>query len=185
MNPQALARATKTLIGHGIVAYPTEYCYGLGCDPMDRNAVQRILQMKKRSWTEGLIVIVADFRQLAGLIDISRSDILRQPLLSWPGPHTWLMPALPRTPKWLCGDNDTIAVRIPGHPIARALCRKIHSPIVSTSANRSGRPPLRTFHQISAEFGDEVDFILKGFTGNATQPSSIRDVMSGKWIRGH
>jgi L-threonylcarbamoyladenylate synthase len=184
LNHPALAAATATLSEFGIVAYPTEYCYGLGCDPMNRGAVQRILQLKKRAWSNGLIVIAADLHQLSGLIDLSRKDLLQQPCSSWPGPHTWLLPALPRTPRWIRGEHNSVAVRVTAHPIARTLCRHFGSPIVSTSANRSGRPPLRTSHQVRAEFEDMIDFILEGPVGRASRPSSIRDTSSGNWVRG-
>ena len=184
MNHPALVTATTTLSESGIVAYPTEYCYGLGCDPMNRGAVQRILQLKKRAWSLGLIVIAADLRQLAGLIDLSRKDLLQQPRETWPGPHTWLLPALPGTPRWIRGEHSAVAVRVTAHPIARTLCRRFGSAIVSTSANRSGRPPLRTSHQVRTEFGGVIDFILDGPVGKITGPSSIRDAKSGKWVRG-
>ena len=183
MNYQAFGIATNTLIKSGIIAYPTEYCYGLGCDPMNRNAVQRVLEIKKRRWSQGLIIIASDLRQLVGLIDLSKKDILKEPCLSWPGPYTWLLPTLPRTPKWICGEHNTVAVRITDHPIARTLCRRFGRPIVSTSANRKGRPPIRTTHQLSAEFGNQIDFILKGSVGNTSEPSSMRDATSGEWIR--
>jgi L-threonylcarbamoyladenylate synthase len=183
LNYPALNIATSTLSESGIIAYPTEYCYGLGCDPSNRGAVRRILQLKKRAWSLGLIVVAADLRQLVGLVDLSRKDLLQRPRESWPGPHTWLLPALPRTPIWICGKHNAVAVRVTAHPIARALCRRFGSAIVSTSANRSGRPPLRMGHQVRAEFEGEIDFILEGPVGRATSPSSIRDATSGNWIR--
>ena len=151
---------------------------------MNRDGVRRILQLKKRAWSQGLIVIAADVCQLAGLIDLSRKDLLQQPCESWPGPHTWLLPALPGTPRWIRGEHSAVAVRVTAHPIARALCRRFGSAIVSTSANRSGRPPLRTSHQVRTEFEGAIDFILEGFVGRTTAPSSIRDAKSGKWILG-
>jgi L-threonylcarbamoyladenylate synthase len=151
---------------------------------MNRGAVRRILQLKKRAWSLGLIVIAADLHQLAGLIDLSRKDLLQQPRRSWPGPHTWLLPTLPGTPKWIRGEHNAVAVRITAHPIARTLCRRFGSAIVSTSANRSNRPSLRTSHQVRAEFEGAIDFILEGPVGRTTGPSSIRDARSGKWIRG-
>ena len=151
---------------------------------MNRGAVQRILQLKKRAWSLGLIVIAADIRQLARLIDLSRKDQLQQPRQTWPGPHTWLLPALPGTPSWIRGEHSAVAVRVTAHPIARALCRRFGSAIVSTSANRSGRPPLRTSYQVRSEFGGAIDFILEGPVGKTTGPSSIRDAISGQWVRG-
>ena len=140
--------------------------------------------MKKRNWSKGLIIIASDLRQLSGLIDVKNGDILDKALSSWPGPHTWVFPALPRTPKWICGAHNTIAVRITDHPIALQLCRNFRSAIVSTSANRSSKPPLRTHRQAAAEFGNEVDFVLKGSVGRKSAPSTIRDVISGQVIRG-
>ena len=151
---------------------------------MNLVGVRRILQLKKRAWSRGLIVIAADLHQLAGLIDLSRKDLLQKPCGSWPGPHTWLLPALPRTPRWIRGEHNAVAVRVTAHPIARTLCRRFGSAIISTSANRSGRPPLRTSHQVRTEFGGTVDFILEGSVGRTSGPSSIRDAISGQWVRG-
>ncbi len=183
MNHTEISAAVKTLSEFGIVAYPTEYCYGLGCDLRDQNAVRRILRLKRRSWVYGLIVIAADLRQLTGLIDLSNEPLLNAPRASWPGPHTWLLPALPRTPRWIRGQHCTVAVRITAHPLARALCRRFGSAIVSTSANRHGRYPLRTADRVHSEFGNRVDFILDGQVGKSTAPSSIHDAQSGQILR--
>ena len=172
-----------TLSERGIVAYPTEYCYGLGCDPKDQNAVRRILRLKNRSWTRGLIIIAAELRQLTGLVDLSNESLLEAPRFSWPGPHTWLLPPLPGTPKWIRGNHHGVAVRVTAHPIARTLCRRFGSAIVSTSANRRGCSPLRTADRVHREFGTRVDFILDGQVGTASAPSSIRDAQSGKILR--
>ena len=183
MNHTALTAAVTTLSDRGIVAYPTEYCYGLGCDPTDENAVRRILRLKRRSWTRGLIIIAADLRQLTGLVDLSNKSLLDAPRSSWPGPHTWLLPALPRTPRWIRGQHHAVAVRVTAHPVARTLCRRFGSAIVSTSANRHGHSPLRTADRVHSEFGDKVDFILVGKVGAASAPSSIRDAQSGQILR--
>ena len=184
MNTGTLGLATQILKGCGVIAYPTEYCYGLGCDPLNRFAVERILKMKKRNWSKGLIVIASDLRQLSGLIDLKKGNFLDEAISSWPGPCTWVFPALPRAPKWICGTHNTLAVRITDHPIALQLCRNFRSAIVSTSANRSGKPPLRTHHQTAVEFEHEVDFILNGPVGRRGAPTTIRDVISGQLIRG-
>ena len=108
---------------------------------MNRGAVQRILQLKKRAWSLGLIVIAADLRQLAGLIDLSRKDLLKQPRVDL---GRALTPGYCRhcrgTPRWIRGEHSAVAVRVTAHPIARTLCRRFGSAIISTSANRSGRP---------------------------------------------
>lgn len=151
---------------------------------MNHVAVRRILQLKKRAWSLGLIIIATDLHQLAVFIDISEKELLQKPRESWPGPHTWLLPALPRTPRWIRGKHDAVAVRVTAHPIASTLCRRFGGAIVSTSANRSGRPPLRTSYQVHTEFENSIDFILEGSVGKTTGPSSIRDAKSGKWVRG-
>ena len=165
------------------MAYPTEYCYGLGCNPTDQKAVRRILRLKRRSWAAGLIIIAADLRQLTRLVDLSDELLLDAPRSSWPGPHTWLLPALPGTPKWIRGQHHTVAVRVTAHPVAKILCQRFGSAIVSTSANRHGRAPLRTAGRVHNEFGDGVDFILEGQIGTASAPSSIHDAQSGQIIR--
>ncbi|MBV24477.1 MAG: tRNA threonylcarbamoyladenosine biosynthesis protein RimN [Rhodospirillaceae bacterium] len=177
------AVAARAITNGGGVAYPTEYCFGLGCDPHNETAVRRILQLKKRSWTRGLIVIADRVARLRGLVSLSDPVLLAAPLASWPGPHTWLLPACNWTPRWLCGQHRSLAVRVTAHPPARALCRNSASALVSTSANRGGRPPLRTTAAVVAEFGDHLDCILDCRVGSAPAPSAIVDATTGAQIR--
>ena len=107
-----IEKAVEVCTAGGIIAYPTEYCFGLGCDPLNETAVRRILTLKHRSWAKGLIVITDDVRRLRRLIDFSVGSSLITPLANWPGPHTWLLPALTATPRWLRGQHDTLAVRL-------------------------------------------------------------------------
>ena len=179
-----IEKAVEVCTTGGIIAYPTEYCFGLGCDPLNETAVRRILTLKNRSWTKGLIVIADDVGRLGRLIDCSDRSSLVEPRASWPGPHTWLLPALAATPRWLRGQYDTLAVRITDHPVAMVLCRQSRSPIVSTSANRKTRPPLRTAKQVRFEFGDDIDWIIDSAVGQANSPSEIRDARTGQLVRG-
>ena len=179
-----IEKAVEVCTTGGIIAYPTEYCFGLGCDPLNETAVRRILTLKHRSWAKGLIVITDDVRRLRRLIDFSVGSSLITPLANWPGPHTWLLPALTATPRWLRGQHDTLAVRLIDHPLALALCRQSRSAIVSTSANRKNQPPLRTARQVRFEFGDRIDWIIDGPVGRATSPSEIRDARTGQLVRG-
>src|SRR5512135_637523 len=107
MNARGLQQAARILRQGGIVAYATEYCFGLGCDPRNRDAVLRLLRLKRRSVIKGLIVLAADISQLAPYV----ADIPPQVLASWPGPHTWLLSARPGVPGWVTGRHDKIAVR--------------------------------------------------------------------------
>lgn len=163
----------------GIVAYATEYCFGLGCDPLNRNAVLRLLRLKRRPLAKGLIVLAADEAQLIPFI----MDIPAAVRASWPGPHTWLLPARPGVPGWVIGRHDKIAVRVTAHPQAAALCRAAGMAIVSTSANRAGEVPARTDREVARRFGKRVDYILPGNVGDAPAPTPIRDALTGRLVR--
>jgi L-threonylcarbamoyladenylate synthase len=167
----------------GVVAYPTEAVFGLGCDPLDSEAVARILAIKGRSWRQGLILIGADLDQLRPwMAEVSPETVARLQA-SWPGPTTWLVPAAHWVPEWLTGGRPTIAVRVPGHPLARALCRLAGRALVSTSANRSSRPAARKALQVRRWLGNELDAVLGGETLGYTRPSTIRDAASGRVVR--
>ena len=179
-----LAAAAHCLTQGGVIAYPTEYCFGLGCDPANETAVRRILAMKERPWEQGLIVIADQTDRLRKLIDQKQPELLAKAAASWPGPYTWLLPASAGAAPWLKGNHTSIAVRVTAFPLVRQLCRDSGMALVSTSANRSSRPPLRTSKAVLAEFGAELDLILDKRVGTATQPSTIRDAATGRCLRG-
>ena len=143
-----LREAARCFHRGGLIAYPTEAVYGLGCDPLDSAAVERLLRLKDRPVAKGLILIAADFAQLLPFVRQLPPDLMQPVFDSWPGPNTWLLPARKDTPAWLTGCHDSLAVRVTAHPIAGALCRACRSPLVSTSANLSRRPPARTGLQV-------------------------------------
>ena len=167
----------------GIIAYPTEAVFGLGCDPGNATAVKRILHIKQRSPAKGFILIAATLTHLEPFIEpldmLSRTRVAA----TWPGPVTWLLPAR-NAPAWLRGCHDTLAVRVTAHPLAATLCHAWGGPLVSTSANLSGRPPARSALQVHRRLGNLVDYIVPGATGGATQPTEIRDLQSGRVVRG-
>lgn len=177
-----LQRAAHVLGEGGIVAYPTEAVFGLGCDPLNPAAVHRLLALKQRPASKGLILIAADQAQLRPFIrDLPRAAQQRVDS-SWPGPATWVCPARPATPAWLTGQYDSLAVRVTAHPLAAALCRAFGGPIVSTSANTSGHPPARSALQVRLRC-PPLDLILHGPTGGLGRPTGIRDALSGAQIR--
>ncbi len=179
-----LRRAAHILRAGGVVAYPTEAVYGLGCDPLNEQAVMRILAIKGRALDKGLIVIAAGFEQLAPLLLPQPAESLAPVLQSWPGPVTWLLPAAAAVPVWLTGGSDRIAVRVTAHPLAARLCRAFGAALVSTSANRSGRPPARTVLQARRMLlGSGVDCFLSGRTGGDALPTEIRDARDGRVLR--
>jgi L-threonylcarbamoyladenylate synthase len=178
-----LREAVRRLRAGGVIAYPTEAVFGLGCDPLDGEAVLRLLAFKRRPWEKGLILIASDFAQLEPfLLPLSGEDKERV-LANWPGPVTWLLPARPEVPRWLRGSHDTIAVRVSDHPLVVALCRAFGGALVSTSANLAGKRPARSVLAVRRQFGARLDYILYGPLGGRTRPSAIRDLESGRVIR--
>ncbi len=175
-----LREAAHVLQQGGIVAYATEYCFGLGCDPLDNRAVMRLLRFKQRSWKKGLIILAADCEQLQGFIEAIPPKARRH----WPGPVTYLLPAKPAVPKWLRGAHDTLAVRVTAHPQATRLCHEAGMAIVSTSANQTGQRPVRDYREAWRRLRAIADFILPGYVGDLPQPTPIIDPTSGRTIRG-
>ena len=179
-----LRLAARLIREGGVVAYPTEAVYGLGCDPWNREATRRILAMKQRPESKGLILIAADFAQLAPFVESLEPARMAVILATWPGPHTWLLPACAETPAWLRGAHPTLAVRVTAHPLAAALCRLAGSALVSTSANRSQQRPARTALEVRLRLGERRDYyLLAGSCGGRAQCSSIRDGRSGRILR--
>jgi L-threonylcarbamoyladenylate synthase len=183
-SPWQLRRAAAQLRAGGIVAYPTEAVFGLGCDPDNGEAVQRLLDLKGRAASKGLILIAAELSQLRPFIGALPQQRKAEILASWPGPITWIVPAAAHTPRWLTGDRDTLAVRVTAHPLAAALCRAAGMALVSTSANRSGQPPARTPLQVRRRLsGDLIDHLLAGRCGSRRQPTTIKSALSGQVLR--
>ncbi|GAO37313.1 tRNA threonylcarbamoyladenosine biosynthesis protein RimN [Sulfuricella sp. T08] len=181
--PAALIRKVRAhLNGDGIIAYATESCYGLGCDPRSYRAVRRILQLKNRPQFKGLILIADRFSRLRRYVLPPTEEQSRQLDRAWPGPHTWLMPASRHTPRWLRGRHESIAVRVTAHPDAAELCRALGTALVSTSANRAGLKPLRTYAACVKAFGQRV-LALPGRVGARKNPSTIQHLLTGRIIR--
>ena len=166
----------------GLIAYPTESCYGLGCDPENRRAVLRILKLKQRPQRKGLILIASSYQQVVRYLQSLMPE--QQQRLKDAGAQaiTYLMPAKNFCPRWLRGAHDTLAVRFTAHPVARQLCRSVNSALVSTSANRSGRRPARNYAECQRLFGNKV-WVLPGRIGNRKKPSTIRMWADGKIVR--
>lgn len=167
----------------GVIAYPTEAVYGLGCDPYNDMAIQRLLDIKQRPADKGLILIAATWEQLQPFLQPLAPALMASLMVSWPGPVTWLVPAAETTSRLLTGAHQTLAVRITAHPIAAALCKQFGKPLVSTSANRSSESPCRSAEEVAAVFKNDIDAIVTGAVGSLEQPTEIRDLLSGQRIR--
>jgi len=183
--PPRIAEALAALRGGGVIAYPTEGVWGLGCDPFDEASVLRLLALKQRAVDKGLILIAASTAQLDGLVDWDRLDpsMRDEVIASWPGPHTWIVPVTARIPRWITGAHDGVAVRISAHPVVAALCSGYGGALVSTSANIGGLPAPRTHEELTVEIRNGVDLIVAGETSGLAQATPIRDARSGRVIR--
>lgn len=179
----ALERAVRVLRAGGIVAYPTEAVYGLGCDPRNRRAVERLLALKRRPRDLGLILIAAGPRQLEPFIRWPDAATRDRVLATWPGPVTWVLPARFGVPQWLRGRHAGLAVRVTGHPPAAQLCRRFAGALVSTSANVHGRQPVRRAADLPRALRAGIDYVLEGSTGGRARCSEIRDALSGRVLR--
>ena len=179
----SVADAASLLKSGGVIAYPTEAVYGLGCDPHNESAVRTILKLKLRSPDAGLILISDSFDRLQPFVHIGTGGNIDAAMATWPGPVSWLMPRATSVPDWLAGKHRTIAVRVTAHPVCRLLCAAFGGAIVSTSANRSTEPPARSAEEVDAYFGSGIAGIVSGALGKRSQPSEIRDLATGAVIR--
>ena len=179
MHHGAIQAAARVIKQGGIVAYATEHCFGLGCDPRNVAAVTRLLRLKRRPASKGVILLAADVTQLARYV-ATIPDPVRA---SWPGPHTWLLPRTPAVPAWISGRHPKVAVRVTAHAQAAALCQAAGMAIVSTSANRAGERPARAYREVLQRLGADVDFVLPGRVGDLPAPTAIRDAATGAYLR--
>ena len=180
-----IAPALAALRSDGVIAYPTEGVWGLGCDPRSEAASLRLLALKQRGVAKGLILIASSEAQLAPFIDTASlaAAQLADVRASWPGPNTWIVPASKDAPRWITGAHDGVAVRVSAHPVVAALCNAFDSVLVSTSANIASEPSPRTREELDPRIVAGVDAVTGGETLGRAQPSTIRDARSGATLR--
>ncbi len=171
---------TSLFQNNGVWAYPTEAVFGLGCNPDDEVAVNKLLNVKKRPIDKGLILIAADFSQVEKYLKpITKSQIT----FTQPSETTYIFPALESAPNWLTGKFDSLAIRITRHPLAKEMCQVLDSAIVSTSANLTGQEPAKTTKEVIQQLESTIDGILDGMVGDLQTPTVIRDSISGEIFR--
>ena len=176
-----ILKAARIIQRDGVIAYPTESVYGLGCNPLSENAVLKILQLKHRPVEKGLIIIAANISQLMPFIDITKQD--KEKIHHYKSPMTWLVNKSELTPLWISGKHNKVAIRISKHPTVIELCNKLNYPIVSTSANPARLKPANTALQARHYFSDRIDMYLNGNTGDLLTPTPITDLETGKNVR--
>jgi len=177
----SVMRAADVLLGGGIIAYPTEGVFGLGCLPDDVVALERLLEIKERDAAKGFILIASNVGQLDGWVSLPERAAIPAPDPTHP--VTWIVPPGPRVLPVIRGEHAGLAIRLTTNPVAAAICDAVESPIVSTSANLSGKPTARNRIVLRRQFGARVDYIVPGDCGPASGASEIRDLTTGKVLR--
>lgn len=166
----------------GVIIYPTETVYGLGCDPLCPDAVNTINAIKGRDASKGLILLASRLEQLDELIAVS--DAGRRAMITGePEPTSWIVPARDSAPVWLSGGRSTLAIRVTSHPLVTRLCDRLGHSLVSTSANPSGKNPATNPLQLHRYFDGLVDAMLISDHNRSGRPSKIRDLESGQLLR--
>ena len=181
--PHKIKVAAQMLAAGGVIAYPTEAVWGLGCDPHNQQAVLRLLSLKSRRVAKGLILVASSSEQFAPYLHGLEAGQLARMASSWPGPTTWVVPDNQYAPEWVRGDFQSIALRVSAHPVVAQLCNAFGGPIVSTSANLAGRPPCKRPWQVQRHLGAKLDWIVHGELGASRSPSEIRDLLTDKVLR--
>ena len=183
MKPLDLSKAIAALHSGGVIAYPTEAVFGLGCDPCNEKALARIIDIKSRDAHKGFILIARSLEQLIPFLAPVQPEWQSQFDAVWPGPVTMVVPCATGTSELLSGGRQTLAVRVSAHPLVQDLCAQFDGPIVSTSANRSGQPPCRDTACAVQLFGSDVDVVVDGTVGTLTAATKIIDVCTGDRLR--
>ena len=176
-------RAVNAAARGGVIAFPTESVYSLGCDPHCEKAVLRVCAMKQRSVEQGFIVVVSDLRHLDGWLNVLPPRILARAQATWPGPVTWVFPCSEQVPEWVRGKHGSLAVRVSAHPDVHRLCSLLGGPLISTSANLSGSLPARDAEATRSIFNGQIDYVLEGRVGTLRQPTPIYDIITGEQLR--
>lgn len=176
-----LSRAAAVLREGGVITHATEAVYGIAACAFEPAACARVAQLKSRIASQHFIVIGHSVEQLEALVHLKtpQHEVI---LGSWPGPHTWILPALADTPTWLCDAEGRLAVRLTAHQQAAELCRRV-GPLISTSANVTGKAPARSLFKARRYFGPRIDCYLPGKVDAELQPSRISDGVTGAIVR--
>jgi tRNA threonylcarbamoyl adenosine modification protein (Sua5/YciO/YrdC/YwlC family) len=173
-QPRVMEKAVSALSGGGLVAFPTDTYYGLGCDLFDKRAIERIYLLKQLPRTQELAFICQDLAEIAryAMVDNAAYRVLRRKV---PGPFTFILPATRLVPDLVLRRQKTVGIRIPDSPVALELVRRLGHPIISTSAATPGGEVLIDARDIKEKLGHGLDLILDGGY-RANEPSSVIDL---------
>jgi len=178
-----IREAVRRIADGGIIAYPTETLYGLGCAPFNGAAVLQLLALKQRPIKSGLILVASRYTQIEPLLNPVGAIVRKRVMQPGDRPVTWLLPCIPEVPYWIRGDHDRLAFRITAHPVAEALCERWGGPLVSTSANRHGRRAATNPLAVRKVFHGRLDYLLHDRGAATNRPSEILDGITGAILR--
>jgi L-threonylcarbamoyladenylate synthase len=169
------AKARNILLAGGVIAFPTDTFYGLGVDPFNQTAVDRLFKLKNRENNKPLILLISSRTQLEALAkEITPMHyVLMQKF--WPGPMTLLFEPNPIIPQNVLAGSNRIGIRQPGNTITRKLISALGHPITAPSANLSGENPPITAEQVQQSLGNSLDLIIDGGTCHGGEPSTLVD----------
>lgn len=183
VDTTCIASAIEILKSGGLIAYPTEGVFGIGCDPQNENALARVIAIKQRDAAKGLILVADQLAHLDTFVQPFTVDEQKRIAPTWPGPVTWVVRARTGVSSLLTGGRNTLAVRVSDHPVVQAICNGFGGAIVSTSANLSGQSECLSAAQTRTELGNKIDLVVDAAIGNHKGASSIRDAATGKLLR--
>lgn len=178
----SLSEAAGIVTSGGVIAYPTEAVYGLGCDPLNQQAVMRLLAIKQRPVHKGLILLASHTDQLKTWVDATPEQ-WQQMDAKWPAAVTFLVTPTAKVPAWITGEHPKVAVRVSGHAGARAIAQQANTPIVSTSANLAGEDAYRLAGDVAKALGSLLDGVVQGDCNISDRPSTIIDLETQQIIR--
>jgi len=171
-----VSTAIQILKQGGVIAYPTETFYGLGCDATDPKAVQKLFDLKGRDSNVPIPILIGEFSQLPLYVQEIPETAKKLIQKFWPGPLTLIFKAKEVFPDELLAQTGKIAIRISSHPVAQELTKKFALPLTTTSANRSGEPGASNLAQVEKYFQNKIDGVLSVGELSASQGSTILDV---------
>jgi L-threonylcarbamoyladenylate synthase len=180
-DEQSLHEAATTIRMGGVIAYPTETFYGLGCEPSDPDATMRICRIKERA--ENPLPLICSDVETAKLVVEFNPVAEKLAKRFWPGPLTLVLPSKVTYPMWVTHGKTTLGIRVSSNKTAQRIASLSGGVIVSTSANKSGKPPHNNAQDVIKEIGREVDIVVDGGYTPGGEPSTVLDLSGDElWI---
>ena len=170
-----ISQAAKTVKNGGLVVYPTDTVYGLGCDPFNVKAVEKVFKLKGERKSKPLPILASEMKAVEKIAHMNE-DAKKIAKKHWPGPLTLVVPKKPTLPSVVTCNLESVGVRIPNHKVALQLIALCDGLLVGTSANKTGEKPSKTAQEAARQLGEEADIILDDGPSPLGQESSILDL---------